>query len=161
MKTCKDFLEDISAYLDSELSNTDKQALEEHLVNCQVCRQNLAEMKEAWQILDQYTIQKIENSDILIRQFYTKTLPSSLITLAQHSSFKFWYYAQSMIAGVIAGLCIYLGFFYDSPPKEFQHNLKIWNHPDFQIIAHLDLLENYEILEYFPLERLPEWKKKN
>lgn len=155
-------MEDLSAYLDAELSDESKQVLEKHLQTCHECQQILVDMQTAWQILDHYTVPtNLSKTDDFIRKFYTKTLPASLIQPTLHKSFPFVYYVQSVVAGIAAGLCLYLGIFYDQPPYEFEQHLPIWEHPDFELISTLDLLENYELLEYFSLERLQQWKKQH
>ena len=45
MKNCRNIQEELSAYIDRELSTTARAIVEEHLHNCSVCRQHLAELE--------------------------------------------------------------------------------------------------------------------
>jgi len=153
MKLCKDFAPDFAAYLDGELDLQTQQELAEHLKTCSACQEDLKTLEQAWQMLDPIVEEQPSvNTAHFIRQFYTKTLPSSLMReFAKPNSL--WIYTKSIAAGILCGLSIFWGFFYE-PEAEMELEMRLWANPDFEIILQLELLENYEVFEHFTVESL-------
>lgn len=165
MNVCKQFEEDLSAYLDKELPLTREKEVEEHLRICQGCSKKVKELEEVWGLLDEY--QTKTSSCSPVSKFYIQTLPSYLLgTKNFETSFfrsKFFSYSAMVVMGILIGILLSSFAFYDSLgfSEEPWENQEMFSHSDFEIIANLEILENYEVWKYFSHEMLVKWKKKN
>ncbi len=163
MNACKKFEEDISAYLDKELALTRQKEVEEHLQVCQECQKKLKEFEEVWGLLDEY--QTIPDICTPVSKFYIQTLPSYLLGKKNFAlpffKYRVFPYASIILAGILFGVLLFCFFFYDFSDfnEEIWENREILSHPDFEIIANLEILENYEVWKYFTPEMLYKWKK--
>ena len=84
MEICKKIEEDISAYLDNELSSFEKDNIEKHVSICPECSEKLEKFKKLWQDLDDN--KSNNDSSLSITKFYNNTLPSYLIKKTNYVS---------------------------------------------------------------------------
>ncbi len=158
MKSCQDYSEYFSPYLDKELPESQVKEFEAHLQGCLSCKENLNKMQEAWKMLDEYRPSSSFNPNYSsIRLFYSKTLPNSFFQISPQS-FSLNYF-KSIAAGFLCGIILYFGFEPTSTTIELE-NLSLWSNSDFEVIVNLDILENYEVFEYFSIEKLHTCKLK-
>lgn len=50
---CRRIRENLSAYLDGELKAGARRVIDEHLAECEACREHFRELKETWRLLDE------------------------------------------------------------------------------------------------------------
>ena len=53
---CQDRLEELSAYLDGELTGAELEAFREHLRGCAACQKELAEQEAVWDLLGEFKV---------------------------------------------------------------------------------------------------------
>lgn len=66
--TCRDHKDLMMAYLDGELDEQQKQALEQHVASCAECARELEEFKKLKQLTDNVTL--VEPEDRIWRQYW-------------------------------------------------------------------------------------------
>lgn len=183
MPTCQEFQDYFSAYLDGEIPDAQKLIIEQHLQKCIPCQHIIQELKEAWEMLEDYedeweipknkvsrisntSCPPLENQIIFsksIRKFYSQTLPTALLSesLQCSSTRSFPRYFKSICAGILCGLCLFWAIGGDDTfPEGLDTHLHIWNHPDFETVSTLSILEYYEVLEYFSPGEIAKYSNK-
>ena len=156
MKTCAQVKEDISAYLDGELPRDEECQIEEHLRECQECQQIRQEFQDMWHYLDQYQLETVPASHIT--RFYQLTLPTYLFRRQQQPQIHTrWYWlSAAALVGIFLGLIAFHGIFIRDrqASQDLLAELKIVENPQFELIANLEILENYEVFKYHTPEML-------
>ncbi len=140
----------LSAYLDDELSPADASAVRGHLAGCPVCRQHLADFKAIDEMTR--TLPNLEPSDGFERTFWSKVaileekrkIPSWLAYLLSG-------WRPILVGGLTAGLVAGI-FALTNPVKQVNRderfiaeNIEFLD--DYDLIRHLDLMEEWEELQ--------------
>jgi anti-sigma factor RsiW len=144
----------ISAFMDGELSDNDKQIVDQHLKDCAVCRKEYAALKSVDHLLCE--INPIEPSSDFNRRFW-KEVDAQAAKKTPWSIFKdFSWGRHPSLVSAAAALLIVTGSFmaYRSMTPELDssgldptaqliaQNMMLFS--DYEIIENLDLLENWE-----------------
>ena len=156
MKNCAQVKEELSAYIDGELALDDARRIEQHLQECQGCCRAWLEFQEMWHYLDHYQLEAMPASHIT--RFYRQTLPTHLFRRQQHRKIQTrWYWiSAAAVLGIFLGLIAFRWIFVGDRQvrQDLLANLEILASPNFEMIADLEILENYEVFKYHTPEML-------
>jgi hypothetical protein len=155
--SCKNIEENLSAYLDQELTPEESEVIEKHLAECSECNKKLLEFKQIWEALD-YDV-NTEDSTTSIFQFYSQTLPKYIrkTNIEKQRIEKIYTILEwmlPMITGIVWGILIYQ--FFDFFPR---HPKALFHHMQENMLEKQELLENYEIFQHYSAEQIQEWKQ--
>lgn len=139
----------LSAYLDNELGDIERLQVSAHLETCAKCRKQLAALQAAdAMILDSDTI---EPSTTFERRFWGKV---SALERRKQPTWKHWLqpgWRPAMAVGLTAGIVIsalILAGHRNAPSLEemiISENIELLT--EYELIRHLDILENLDGLE--------------
>ena len=140
----------LSAFLDGELDNAQMQQIRSHLDNCTLCRKKLATLVATDKMIQE--AEGIEPTAAFDRNFW-----QTVSELEQHPvpfAWKQWLQpgwrpavAIGLAAGIAFGIMMLTGPTQDVSPEEMflADNIELLE--DYDVISHLDILENWDALK--------------
>jgi anti-sigma factor RsiW len=135
---CEEVSSELIAYLDRRANSAERREVEEHLLACESCRTRAAEFRKLWSVLDEIPVEEPSfGFDARLRQ---------RIAAEPKPRWFEWFVPQPRFAFSMA-LLIALSVWVARLP---QRNGPVSSVPtedeQFQMIEHLGVLENYDIL---------------
>ena len=108
---CRSVQKKLSAYQDNELETHDREQVRSHLLSCQACREQFAELEQVWQTLGR--VEEIHTDPWFYRQIVRKIKEPREQGLLPTIEHIFWFFRTPvtisiiLIIGLLAGT--YLG----------------------------------------------------
>ncbi len=135
---CEEVSKELIAYLDRRANSAERLEVEEHLLGCESCRMRAAEFRKLWSVLDEVPVEEPSfGFDARLRQ---------RIAAEGKRGWFHWIVPQPRLAFSMA-LLVALSVWLARLP---QKNNAVANAPtedeQFQMIEHLGVLENYDLL---------------
>lgn len=135
---CEEVSNELIAYLDRRANSAERREVEEHLLVCESCRTRAEEFRKLWSVLEEVPVEEPSfGFDARLRQ---------RIAAEPKPRWFQWFVPQPRLAFSVAlliALSVWLarlpqrnGSFVSAPTEDEQ----------FQMIEHLGVLENYDIL---------------
>jgi anti-sigma factor RsiW len=133
---CEDVSKELIAYLDRRANSAERQDAEEHLLACERCRTRADEFRKLWAVLDEVPVQEPSfGFDARLRQ---------RIAAEPKPTWFRWLVPQPRLAFSMA-LLLVLSVWIAGPLRDKSASGPTEDEK-FQMIEHLDVLENYDLL---------------
>jgi anti-sigma factor RsiW len=136
---CEEVSKELIAYLDRRSNSAERHDVEEHLLACEGCRKRAAEFRQLWTVLDEVPVQEPSfGFDARLRQ--------RIAAEPQRRWFQ-WFVPQPRLVFSMA-LLVALSIWMARLPQQKTAPSAASLTPDeqFQMIDHLGVLENYDLL---------------
>jgi len=136
---CEEVSKELIAYLDRRANSAERREVEEHLLACDSCRMRAAEFRKLWGVLDEVPVEEPSfGFDARLRQ---------RIAAEPKPRWFQWLVPQPRLAFSMA-LLVALSVWLAKLPQPRNSSLASAPSEDeqFQMIEHLGVLENYDML---------------
>ena len=146
---CNDLKNMISAYMDGELKGPEHHLIKKHLATCRSCRKEVENQEKIWQLLGEY--EGIDPSPDYAERFWNRVENRSSWREKIRSIFgpgdmrPRWVPAVGLacVLIVVSTIAIRLQF----PPPELNNVIASLSEIDLDMVASVDILEDYEIIQ--------------
>jgi anti-sigma factor RsiW len=137
---CEDVSKELIAYLDRRANSAERQDAEEHLLACERCRTRADEFRKLWAVLDEVPVHEPSfGFDARLRQ---------RISAEPKPAWFRWLVPQPRLAfsmALLLALSVWIARF-PQQPKTGSFASAPSEDEQFQMIEHLGVLENYDLL---------------
>ena len=139
--SCREMIDNISAYLDGELAGSELDAFRKHLKSCPDCRAELAEQEKLWSLLGEAPL--AEATGELTQRILSRTIRRRRLSVAGTVGRSLrWLVPLAAAASVLVAVAIFRMRM--QPPDKLDAEA-------IAVIEKLDVLENLGVLEDFDL----------
>jgi anti-sigma factor RsiW len=139
MMKCEEVSKELIAYLDRRANSAERRDVEAHLAACESCRTRAAEFRKLWSVLDEVPVEEPSfGFDARLRQRIAAELEPRWFA---------WFVPQPRLAFSMALLVALSVWIAKLPPQKTSTLANVPTEDEqFQMIEHLGVLENYDML---------------